>query len=84
MLFVSIHFVFYLKRTGPIIIKIFHLGICPQPHLASMVAVQKQLSRSKKDKGLGVDMGKGVGALSQHLYPCLAYDSLVSHTSPAQ
>ena len=40
------------KRTESIFIKTSHQGIHPQPHLASLVDVQKQLSRNKK--GFGV------------------------------
>ena len=36
------------KRMAPIYIEIFHQGVRPQPHLVSMMTVQKQLIRNKK------------------------------------
>ena len=72
------------QRTEPIYIRIFHEVIRPQPHFASMVTVQKQLSRNKKGQWLQVNRVQGVGAWSQHLFACPAYDSLIIHEELAQ
>ena len=62
----------------------FHQGIRPQPHFASMVTVQKHLSRNKKGLWLWVDKVYGVGVWSQHLFACAVYDSLIIHEELAQ
>ena len=72
------------QRTEPISIKIFHQGSRPQPHFASMVTVQKQLSRNKKGQWLRVDRVQRVEARPQHLFACAAYDSLIIHEELVQ
>ena len=57
-------FCVFLLRILLISIKIFNQGVCPQPHLASMAAVQKQVSISRRLRG---QMWLGIWSLDSYL-----------------
>ena len=54
---------------------IFHQGIHPQPHFASMVTIQKQLTRNKKEV---------VAWTLALICFCSLYDALKSHKEVAK